>query len=303
MVRETPETPSDEGGLRRRLRRRLQGARASLARPSETTGRSAADSPETLSEPTFKGVLYAGLPGFLREGFLPLGAFYAGLRLSGLAAGIAASTALSVLIYLYERRAGRDGLLVRISLGFVLVQSAIGLAANSATIYLAQPVLANAVWGLAFLVSAAIRRPLAGALACAWYPFPRWFRETEPFKRVFGVQSLVWGGYFVVRSVVRLAVLLNGSLESFLVTVLLTGTPMMLLLIVWSIKHAIRGLAEAEVDPPDLTPSGRGANLDDEHTFVTLPDPGDANADPPTAGDLEIPHGLRRRARVPAHGS
>jgi hypothetical protein len=270
MVRETPETAAerDEGGL---------------------------------TEPTFRGVLLTGLPGFLREGFLPIGAFYGGLRLSGLAAGIAASTAVSIAIYLYERRAGRDGLLVRISLAFVLVQGAVGLAAHSATVYLAQPVLANAAWGLAFLVSALIRRPLAGALACAWYPFPRWFRETAPFKRVFGVQSLVWGGYFVARSAVRLAVLLNGSLETFLVTVLLTGTPMMFVLIVWSIRHAIRGLAD--VEPPDLTPSGRGATLDGEHTFVTLPNPGDANADRPTAGDLEVPHGLRRRARVPAHGS
>jgi intracellular septation protein A len=262
MVRETPEAAAerDEGGL---------------------------------TEPTFRGVLFTGLPGFLREGFLPVGAFYGGLRLSGLAAGIAASTVVCVLIYLYERRVGRDGLLVRVSLAFVLVQGAIGLAADSATVYLAQPVLANAAWGVAFLVSAVMRRPLAGALACAWYPFPRWYRETEPFKRVYGIQSLVWGAYFVFRSAVRLAVLLNGSLESFLVTVLLTGPPMMLLLILWSIRHSIRG----------LTTSEREATLGGEHTFVTLPDPGDADADRPTAGDLELPHSLRRRPRIPAHGS
>lgn len=258
----------------------------------------------TGPEPTFRGILLTGLPGFLREGFLPFGAFYVGLRLSGLAAGIAASTTVACLIYLYERRAGRDGVLVRISLGFVLVQGAIGLAAHSSTVYLAQPVLANAAWGLAFLVSAAIGRPLAGALACAWYPFPRWFRETPAFKRVFGIQSLVWGAYFLARSAIRMGALLYGSLESFLAIVFLTGTPVMFLLIVWSIRHAMRGLSDAEVAPPaDLTPSGRGATLDGEHTFVTLPNPGDANADRPTAGDLEVPHGLRRRARLSAHGS
>jgi intracellular septation protein A len=245
-----------------------------------------------------------GLPGFLREGFLPVGAFYVGLRLGGLAAGIVASTVLSFLIYLYERRAGRDGLLVRISLAFVLVQGAVGLAAHSATVYLAQPVLINAAWGVAFLASVAIGRPLAGALACAWYPFPHWFRQTAPFKRVFGTQSLVWGAYFLARSAIRLIALLQGSLESFLVIVFVTGTPVGLLLILWSIRHALRELEDADVQPPpELTPSGRGATLDVEHTFDTLPDPGDANADRPTAGDLEIPHGLRRRARIPAHGS
>jgi hypothetical protein len=201
-----------------------------------------------LSEPTFWGVLLTGLPGFLREGFLPLGAFYAGLRLDGLAAGIVAAAVASVLIYLYERRAGRDALLVRISLGFVVVQSIVGLAANSATVYLAQPVLLAAAWGLAFLISIPLGRPLAGTLACAWYPFPRWLKESADFKRVYSVESVVWGAYFLARSALRLVVLLQGSLESFLLIVFLTGTPVMLVLLAWSIRYAIRGLADTE--PP-----------------------------------------------------
>jgi hypothetical protein len=191
-----------------------------------------------------------GLPGFLREGFLPLGAFYVGLRLGGLATGIGASAAVSVAIYVFERRAGRDALLVRLSLAFVLVQSVVGLVSDSTTVYLAQPVLLTAAWGLAFVVSVPLRRPLAGALACAWYPFPRWFRETEPFKRVFGVESLVWGAYFFARSGIRLAALLNGSLEDFLLIVFLTGTPAMLALMVWSIRYAMRGLADVDPAPP-----------------------------------------------------
>ncbi len=193
--------------------------------------------------------MMTGLPGFLREGFLPLGAFYAGLKLEGLAAGIVASALASVLIYVYERRAGRDALLVRLSLGFVAVQSIIGLAADSTTVYLAQPVLVAAAWGLAFFVSVPLGRPLAGALARAWYPFPTWLRETSAFKRVYGIQSLVWGAYFLARSGIRLAVLLNGSLESFLLVTLLTGTPAMLLLLAWSIRYSIRGLADTE--PPE----------------------------------------------------
>lgn len=201
-----------------------------------------------LTAPTVWGVLMTGLPGFLREGFLPLGAFYAGLRLDGLAAGIVAAALASVLIYVYERRAGRDALLVRISLGFVVVQSIVGLAANSATVYLAQPVLLAAAWGLAFWVSIPLGRPLAGALACAWYPFPRWLKESPDFKRVYAVESVVWGAYFLARSALRLVLLLEGSLETFVVVVFLTGTPVMLVLLAWSIRYAIRGLADAE--PP-----------------------------------------------------
>jgi hypothetical protein len=201
-----------------------------------------------LTEPTVWGVLMTGLPGVLREGFLPLGAFYAGLELSGLTAGIVVSALASVLIYLYERRRGRDALLVRLSLGFVAVQSIVGLVANSAIVYLAQPVLLAAAWGLAFVVSVAVGRPLAGSLACAWYPFPQWLKESAEFKRVYTVESLVWGAYFLGRSALRLAVLLHGSIGGFLVITFLTGTPVTILLLVWSIRYAIRGLAETE--PP-----------------------------------------------------
>jgi Protein of unknown function (DUF3159) len=211
-------------------------------------GAVAAPDDERLSEPTLWGVLLTGLPGVLREGFLPLGAFYAGLELAGLTAGIVASAVASLLIYVYERHRGRDALLVRLSLGFVVVQSVVGLVANSAAVYLAQPVLLAAAWGLAFLVSVVVGRPLAGALACAWYPFPQWLKESRDFKRVYAIESLVWGAYFLGRSALRLAVLLHGSIGGFLVITFVTGTPVTILLLVWSIRYAIRGLADTE--PP-----------------------------------------------------
>ena len=209
--------------------------RAAASAPAQAEG--------SLTRPTFGSIFRAGAPGFLREGFIPLGAFYGGLRVSGLATGIALSAAASLFIYLYERRAGRDGLLVRISLGFVVVQSVVGLLAHSTTVFLAQPVVAGAIWGLAFLVSAAIGRPLAGALASAWYPFPGWFRETPEYKRVFGIESVVWGLYFLGRSGLRLGTLFNGSLEDFLLVAFLTGTPAMILLLAWSVHYSLRKLA------------------------------------------------------------
>src|SRR5262245_42293886 len=191
-----------------------------------------------LSEPRFGGVLLSGLPGFMREGFLPVGAFYVGLHLGGLGAGVAASAAVSALVYLHERRSGRDGLLVRISLAFVAVQSAVGLITDSSRVYLAQPVVVTAIWGFAFLGSAALHRPLAGVFACAWYPFPQAFRETEEFKRVFGVESIVWGVYLVARSGLRLGVLVYGSLDDFVVLMFMTGIPSTLVLVAWSVHYA-----------------------------------------------------------------
>jgi len=209
-----------------------------------------------VSEPTFGSVLARGLPGFLRDGLLPLAAFYAGWRVSGLGAGIAASTAVSAALYVHERRAGRDGLLVRLSLLFVVVQAGAGVLSDSAAVYLATPVLANAIWGAVFLGSAAVRRPLAGALACAWYPFPRAFRETDRFKRVYGVESVVWGLYLLGRSGLRLTALRHGGVGSFVVVSVLTGFPMMLALVAWSIRYSIRRFGEEPHAAPALAEAG-----------------------------------------------
>ena len=188
-------------------------------------------------------MLGRGLPGFLREGFLPLAAFYAGLRVSGLPLAMVLAAAASVGIYVHERASGRDGLLVRLSLLFIAVQSAIGLATHSAAAYLAAPVLVNVAWGLLFLGSVAIRRPLAGALACAWYPFSAEFRASDEFRRVYGVESIVWGVYLLGRSAIRLAVLGSGNLAVYVLVVLGTGTPLMLGLVAWSIWYALRRLS------------------------------------------------------------
>ena len=84
-------------------------------------------------------------------------------------------------------------------------------------------------------------RDRASADGC---PFPRWFRETDEFKRVYGIESVVWGLYFLVRSGLRLWALLQGGVDSFLLVVLVTGPPAMFLLIVWSIHYAIRKLSD-----------------------------------------------------------
>jgi hypothetical protein len=189
------------------------------------------------------------MPGFLREGFLPLAVFYAGWRLWGTGAGIALAAAASLLVYANERRIGRDGLLVRLSLAFVAVQTTIGLLTHSAAAYLAAPVIANAVWGLAFLCSVVVGRPLAGALACAWYPFPPAFRESREFKRVYGVESVVWGMALLVRSAIRLALLLAGSVTGLVVVAFVTGAPAMLALMAWSVWYAVRQLSDEAPAP------------------------------------------------------
>jgi uncharacterized protein DUF3159 len=204
-----------------------------------------------LPEPTWRLLLGRGLPQFALEAVVPVLAFYAGLQAAGLAAGIIATSVVSVAIAAGLVRRGRDVSLVALGVVFVAIQAAAGLVSGSTTVYLAQPVVFSALAGVAYALSVVIGRPLIGVFASAWYPFPEWFRETAAFRREFGLQSLVWAGYCFLRAGLRLAVLLRNGVGGYVVVSVATGVPGVVALIGWGIWHARRTFADVAAEPAD----------------------------------------------------
>jgi intracellular septation protein A len=195
---------------------------------------------EDLPDPTWRSILGRGLPQFAAEAVLPVLVFYGAWRLAGLGAGIAAATVVSLVLAGVLIRRRRDVTLVAVGAAFVVVQAIVGLASHSTTVYLAQPVVLNALWGVACFASIAIRRPLIGVLAGAWYPFPAWFRASDAFRREFSVQSAVFGLFYIARAALRLWALLTSGVGGFVVVSILTGSPFVLVLIAWGVWHARR---------------------------------------------------------------
>ena len=193
-----------------------------------------------IPEISTRTILFGSGPRFARDAFGPMLLFYAGWKVSGLLLGIALSTIGSLAAFGWERSHDRPGLMARMGLGLVLVQAVIGLVSNSAIVYLAQPVLITGVYGLAFVVSAAVRRPLAGAFAGEMYPFPDEVKSSDTFRRAFTHISLAWGAYLLVRSAVRMATLGGGDIDAFIVVNMVTGVPLTALLMGWSVWYAVR---------------------------------------------------------------
>ena len=208
-----------------------------MVRPS---GAPLADRLNELPEPSWRMLLRRGLPQFTVEGFVPVLVFYGVWRAAGLVAAVAASTVLSMAIALWQVRHGRQGGLAVVSAVFVVVQALVALAAHSATVYLAQPVVLSAIWGVVYIGSVVVDRPLIGIFANAWYPFPEWFRASAPYKREFGLQSLVWAAYCLGRAALRLYVLLHTGIGGFVVISVVTGTPVLAVLVFWGLWHARR---------------------------------------------------------------
>ena len=203
---------------------------------------------DELPPPTWRLFVARGMPQFAAEALLPVAAFYAAWRVYGLGAGIAVSTVISVALAVVLVRSGRDVGLVVVGAVFVVVQAAVGLASGSATVYLAQPVLLSALWGVAYLVSVLVGRPLIGVFACAWYPFPAVVsRERSVPPRVCAAVAGV-GCVLLARAALRLVFLLHSGVGAFVLVSFVTGTPVIAALIAWGLWHARRSFARLETD-------------------------------------------------------
>jgi hypothetical protein len=230
---------------------------------------------------TVRSLLFGSGPRFAGDAFGPVLAFYIGWKVAGTEVGIGVATAVGILAWYAARRRERPGAVALLALAFVFVQAGVGLAFDSARVYLGQQVFLSGGLGVAFLVSIALRRPLAGLFAQDIFPFPDEVRSSATYRRVFTRISLAWGIYQVLRSVVRLAALSKGSIDAFLVVNLITSGPFIVALMSWSIWYAVRvfrhsdewGWALRGDEPPPEVVAAPGTQLS-EHGAASDGAPG-----------------------------
>jgi len=192
-------------------------------------------------------------PRFARDAFGPVLVFYAAWKLLGFGPAILAATTLAIAAYVWERRQARSGVTAGLGLGIALVQATAGLASGSTTGYFAPPLIINGVYGLAFLVSVLIGRPLAGVFAQETYPFPAQVKASLTFRRVFSRISLAWAAYLLCRTGLRLVVLLRSSVELYLLINVVTGIPFTAALMSWSIWYSVRSFRRSQEWGPFLS--------------------------------------------------
>ncbi len=196
-------------------------------------------------------ILRAGGPRFAANAGFPILFFYVGWKVSGLLLGVVLATAVGVGAFLYERHKERPGMVARLALAFVVIQGVIGLAFGSAKVYLAQPVILNLGLGLVFLVTTLRGKPFAGQFAEELYPFPAEVKESDTFKRAFARVSLAWAVYFLLRSAIRLY-MLKWSVDAFVVVNIVTGFPIIAVLMSWSVWYISRYFRQSEEWGPAL---------------------------------------------------
>jgi uncharacterized membrane protein len=197
-------------------------------------------------------------PRLVRDGFGPLAMFYAGWKLVSLGTGIAAAAIFGLAVYAHERRAGRPAMVVRIALVLVAARAIVGITSGSATIYLAQEIVIDAVLALAVFGSLAAGRPLAATLSTEFFPFTPEMRASATFVRTMRTVTLVWGSYFALRGTVRLLALLTLPRESYVLVIALSDAPFLVALFAWSARYTSQAFRRSEEWAPLIAAAESG---------------------------------------------
>ena len=191
-------------------------------------------------------------PRFARDAVGPVLSFYLCWKLVGLHTAIVVATALGAAAFAWERRQGRPGIGAALGLAITLTQAAVGLTTGSAIAYFVPPLVVNGLWGLAFLGSVAIGRPLSGVFAQETYPFPEDVKASRTYRRVFSTISVVWGVYFLARTGIRLVALSRRNVDLFVAINIATGIPLTAALMSWSIWYGVRAFQRSAEWGPAL---------------------------------------------------
>jgi hypothetical protein len=187
-----------------------------------------------------RAVLRTAAPRLVRDAFGPLAIFYAGWKLVGLSVGIVAALLFGVAVFSRERRAGRRGLIVRVALAFVVIRAIVGLSAGSARVYLAQEIGVDLLISATVLGLLARGRPLAAMFAQEVFPLPPALTESDEFARAMRRITLVWGTYFLLRALVRLAAILTLSTDRYVLVSALSDAPFLVAILAWSVHYTTR---------------------------------------------------------------
>lgn len=214
--------------------------------------------------PTLTSVLRKYGRRFLLDALVPVALFLSINSMAGLgwAMGLASGWAAGLVIA--RRRAGRAaGPLVWFSLGYVLLRGAAGIITGSDAVYFGPGIANNFVIAAIFAVSVLVRRPIVGAIATIFYPFPDDVRRHPAYRRAFGRLTLAWAAFQLLTGVLQIALLATTTTNTYILVRSLVSWPLGIALFVYSLRYPRTAFAR-EPDLADrvataeaLLPTGR----------------------------------------------
>jgi hypothetical protein len=184
-------------------------------------------------------VLYRSLKGAV-FGFIPLIGFYIGQKTGGVVWAVAIGCALTLAVFPFELKVTGSMRWSWVGLVGVAVSAILALVTHDPKLFFLRAVIGDAVWGLAMLGSLVIGRPLIAVFASWVVNIPQTYKDTPAYKRSFWLITFVWGVVNVARAAGRGYYVAAGTLDQVLVMQLLTGWPVFVALVGFSVWYPRR---------------------------------------------------------------
>ena len=166
---------------------------------------------------------------------------------------IAAVAAVAVAVGLMLERLLRRASPVNAVGGLLGTGIAVYIALRTGTVegFFWPKVAQNAIYGVVFLVSVLVRRPLIGYLAQGFYRWPSGYIRDDRVRPAFTVASLAWVVLFGVRAVTYTVLILAGKAAWLGAVVLVLGWPAFAATIFFSYRYASWWLKKHGAPDPD----------------------------------------------------
>ena len=175
---------------------------------------------------------------------VPISFFYAfhrfGQPLTG--ALLAIGWSLSLLVVTY-RRSRRIGLFPGLAIPIITIELIGTLVTRNPAFYLASAAIENVLWGLLFLGSILIHRPLIQIFAELLNPglgsqeFLNQFKiPPQLYRSAWQILTAMWGVVNLMKAITLIFSQLNLPIEAFLIVRTVVGLPVMVLMLVFSYR-------------------------------------------------------------------
>lgn len=173
--------------------------------------------PLTIDLGTLGAQLRRAVRNLLETVLVPLGLFYLLLTLTGLTGGLFAALGwgLAAVAWRLVRRSPVPALLL-LTVGMLVLRTAIGYTTGSVVMYFLAPTLQNFLIAFLLLVSIPFNRPVLARLADDFCAFPVALTGHPGVRRFFRRVSLLWALVFIANGVATLWMLARATLEEFL---------------------------------------------------------------------------------------
>lgn len=210
--------------------------------------------------PSFRSIARQSLPKITEGVLVPVTIFYLVMWVAGLWPAILSALGWSwaVIGFRTYRRTPVSGVVVLGALGLT-ARTVFALASDSVFVYFLQPTVGGMLVGLAFVISATLRRPLASRLAGDFLPMPDAFWSHPEIRRFFVGITVLFGLVQLANGALATWLLASQPVELFLAAKTVATAAFMIPAIVGSMiwfKRVVRnsGLGASPALLPASTP-------------------------------------------------